>query len=322
MNAVDPFEGMRQYGEEVKRTATLLTMAQVAIYPIAAEGLVSSPTYETGAAKIGSTRVLSNGPTFSDDSERNADHLTMDLLAEDTGGKAFYDTNGLDEALARAIKYGSRYYTMAYTPTNRKMDGHYRRIQLRLSGGDYKVAYRRGYYADNAKDAKKEAPGDPLVPFMQRGLPDFSQILYKVRVAPTNPQPLLEAARAGDKPDLKEPCTRYAVDFAVAVGDVAFDTTADGQRTAHVEVMVIVYDRDGKPLNAVTRTHELVLNPQSYTVAQGTGLQLHFEIDVPNGALSNHNIYLHTGIYDVRANSVGTLEVPMHPVTNAAATAR
>ena len=29
------------------------------------------------------------------------------LLAEDSGGKAFYNTNGLEEALARAINYGS-----------------------------------------------------------------------------------------------------------------------------------------------------------------------------------------------------------------------
>ena len=76
--------------------------------------------------------------------DRNADHQTMEALAEDSGGKAFYDTNGLKEALARAIEYGSHYYTLAYMPTDKRMDGKYRRIQLKLSGGDYKVAYRRG----------------------------------------------------------------------------------------------------------------------------------------------------------------------------------
>ena len=48
------------------------------------------------------------------------------------------------------------------------MDGRYRRIQLKLSAGKYKVAYRRGYYADNAKDvkAKHEQPGDQFLPLM------------------------------------------------------------------------------------------------------------------------------------------------------------
>ncbi len=320
-DAVDPFEGVRQYGGAAQRTATLLTMAQVAIYPIAAEGLVSASAYETSAAKIGSTRLSSSIPTFPDDTDRNAGHLSMELLAEASGGKAFYDTNGLEEALARAINYGSHYYRLAYTPANQKKDGRYRRIQLRLTGGDYKVAYRRGYYADSAKDANKEKPGDPLLPFMQRGLPDFSQILYKVRVSPTNPQPSHEA-HAGDNPDLKGPSTRYGVDFAVAVDDLSFETKTDGQRTADVEAMLIVYDREGKPLNAVTRRQELVLNPQSYAAAQAAGLQLRFEIDVPNDLLGKNDIYLHTGIYDIRASNAGTLEIPLHHVTAATLTAK
>jgi hypothetical protein len=112
----------------------------------------------------------------------------METLAEDTGGKAFYDTNGLNDALARAVNYGSHYYTLAYTPTDKKMDGRYRRIQVKLSG-KYKFYYRRGYYADNAKrDKAKEQPSDPLKPLMTRGLPDFAQILYKIRVTRSNSQ--------------------------------------------------------------------------------------------------------------------------------------
>ena len=321
-NAADPFERVRQYGGAAQRTATLLTAAQVAIYPIAADGLVSGAAYETSAAKIGSTRLSSGSPTFPDDTGQNADHVSMELLAEDTGGKAFYDTNGVEEALARAINYGSHYYRLAYTPANQKRDGRYRRIRLKLSGGDYKVAYRRGYYADNIKDANKEQPGDPLLPLIQRGLPDISQILYKLRVSPTNPQPSHEAAYAGDNPDLKGPRTRYGVDFAVTVGDLAFETTTDGLRTANVEVMLIVYDHEGKPLNAVTRRNELVLNPQNYAAAQAAGLQLHFDIDVPDDVLDKNEVYLHTGIYDVRASNAGTLEVPLHRVTAATGTAK
>jgi VWFA-related protein len=317
LNAAEPFQSLRQYGGEVHRTATLLTVAQVAIYPIAAEGLVSGARYEANATKIGETRALGMTPDLSDTRDRNSDHLSMEVLAEDTGGKAFYDTNGLKEAMARAIDYGTHYYTLAYTPTDTKMDGKYRRIQLMLSAGKYKVAYRRGYYADNAKDAhaRKEPPGDPLMPLMKRGLPDFSQVLYKVKVTPSNPQPPPDAARIGDNTELKGPCTRYTVDFAVAVDDLAFETATDGLRSATVEVMLIVYDRDSKPLNAVVRKHELSLKPQAYAAARATGLQLHFEIDVPTDTLTMNNAYLRTGIYDLRASNAGTLEVPLHPVT-------
>ena len=320
LNAAEPFQSVRQYGGEVQRTATLLTVAQVAIYPIAAEGLVSDSGYEANASRIGETRLsqMNQGPL--DTRDRNANNLSMEVLAEDTGGKAFYNTNGLKDALARAIDYGSHYYTLAYTPTDKKMDGRYRRIQLKLTAGKYKIAYRRGYYADNAKEinAKNEQPGDPLLPLMKRGLPDFSQILYKVRVTPSNPQPLPDAARVGDNPELKGPSTRYGVDFAVAVDDLAFETTTDGLRNSTLEVMLIAYDRDGKPLNSVVRRRELSLKPQTYAAAQAAGLQLHFEIDVPTDSLARNNVYLHAGIYDVRTSNAGTLEVPLHLVTAAA----
>jgi hypothetical protein len=245
LNAAEPFQSVRQYGGEVQRTATLLTMAQVAIYPIAAEGLVNDAIYEANANRVSQSRALGSGPNFGDSGSRNANYASMETLAEDTGGKAFYDTNGLNDALARAVNYGSHYYTLAYTPTDKKMDGRYRRIQVKLSG-KYKFYYRRGYYADNAKhDKVKEQPSDPLKPLMTRGLPDFAQILYKVRVTRSNPQPGPETARIGDNTELKAPFTRYSAEFAIAIDDLAFETTSDGLRRGNIEVMLVAYDREG-----------------------------------------------------------------------------
>ncbi|MGO9564827.1 MAG: hypothetical protein ACLPPV_19465 [Candidatus Korobacteraceae bacterium] len=41
-------------------------------------------------------------------------------------------------------------YNLGYTPTNTKLDGSYRKIQIKEKG-DYKVQARQGYYAA-AKD--------------------------------------------------------------------------------------------------------------------------------------------------------------------------
>lgn len=48
-------------------------------------------------------------------------------------------TNGLDEALAHAIRDGSRYYTLDYVPTNKEMNGRYRRINVKLTHRHYKT---------------------------------------------------------------------------------------------------------------------------------------------------------------------------------------
>ena len=38
-------------------------------------------------------------------------------------------------------------YNIGYSPTNNKLDGTYRKIQIKAKGGEYKVQARQGYYA-------------------------------------------------------------------------------------------------------------------------------------------------------------------------------
>jgi hypothetical protein len=78
---------VRQYEEEMRKTANLLTAAQVAIYPIVAEGLVSDSLYEANAAKIGQTRASQMNQDLSDTRDRNSNYFGMEVLAEGTGAK-------------------------------------------------------------------------------------------------------------------------------------------------------------------------------------------------------------------------------------------
>jgi VWFA-related protein len=313
----EAFDAVRMYEEEMRKTANLLAAAQVAIYPIAAEGLVSDALYEANGAKIGQTRASQMNQDLSDTRDRNSNYFSMEVLAENTGGKAFYNTNELKDALARAINYGSHYYTLTYTPTEKK-DGKYRRIQVKLSEGRYKLAYRRGYYADsaqNAKAKKEQQVTDPLLPLMKRGLPDFSQFIYKIRVVSSSSPPAPEAAHAGENMNSKGPFTRYSVDFAVLVDDLKLETTPDVVRIGNIEVALVAYDRDGNALNLVVGKPEISLKPQTYAAAQMAGVQLHYEIDVPKGALTKDDVFLRAGIYDLRSSNVGTVEIPLHVAT-------
>ncbi len=324
LKAADAFEAVREYRGQTQKTADLLALAQVAIYPIAAEGVVWDTEYEADASEISRTRASSAAPHLSNAARLNFSHFTMEVLAENSGGKAFYDTNGLTDALARAVNYGSHYYTLAYTTSNRKLDGGYRRIQVKLSPGNYKLAYRRGYYADDPSDAKarKGQKTDVLMPLMTRGLPEMAQILYKVRVAPSEPQPAPAAPPAGDNKEMKRPYTRYGVDFAVDVDDLHFEPSADGVRSGDIEIMLVVYDQVGKSLNFLIRKRAIDLKPEVFAAAQKVGLQLHYDIDVPQGGLSNARLYLRTGICNLRTADVGTLEVPLEAVTAAEAPAK
>lgn len=313
----DPFGGEKSYQEEIRKTADLLAAAQIAIYPIGAEGLMADQTFQVSGSEISQQRgsiQLQDQMQISREQawDRDASHSAMEQIAKETGGQAFYNANGLAAAMQRAIHNGERYYSITYSPANTVMDGKYRRIRVRLTNAKHTLSYRRGYFADDlsATLAAGQRPDfDPLMQLMGRNLPDYTQIVYKVLVQPTKTQPAPEAPRAGTNSDLKGPVTRYGVDFAVAVGDMHLDPSPDGSRKGILEVMLVAYDQEGAPVNLVMTKGEIKMQPKDYEAAQRGGLQIHKEIDVPRDA----QVYLRTGIYDFKSSSCGTLGMLLRP---------
>ncbi len=78
----------------------------------------------------------------------------MRKLAEETGGRVI-EVGNKQEKVRQAFDQIQNelrsQYNIGYTPTNNKLDGSYRKIQLKAKGGDLKVQARQGYYA-MAKD--------------------------------------------------------------------------------------------------------------------------------------------------------------------------
>lgn len=69
--------------------------------------------------------------------------------AEETGGRVITVGRAQDTAEAfREIAEELRtQYLLGYTPTERRRDGSYRKIQVRARHGEYRIQARRGYYA-------------------------------------------------------------------------------------------------------------------------------------------------------------------------------
>jgi VWFA-related protein len=281
-----------------RQTADLLSASKVSIYPVSAEGLSPDATYNS---------EYEQGPSVAEENNRRAaNQMAMEEIAKDTGGRAFYNMNGLSDVVSRIVSDGKRYYTLAYTPANRKMDGSFRSIQVKLSDPNYRLAYRRGYYAEELKAVKprdRVLPEDPLLRLMSFGLPDVAQILYKVRVLKAADP---ESRSAHNEAEAKASWARYGVDFAIPPDDLSFETTSDGIHRATVEVMLVAYDRIGRPLNLSVASSEMSLPGNVFAEAQRIGIQVHREIDAPNGG-----IYLRTGVYDLGSGKAGTLGIPL-----------
>jgi hypothetical protein len=123
------------------------------------------------------------------------------------------------------------------------------------------VSYRRGYFARDTGfagwradvDARKQAinklaaqnPGavDPLLPFMDLGMPQSEQILYMVKIQPMAPK---ADAAAPEQTGAKRSRASYSVDFAIDLKDLDLKLDSDGLHKGMLNISLIAYDRYGK----------------------------------------------------------------------------
>jgi len=299
--------GMLQLGnpavdDEIRQTLADLANERAAIYTISPRG-------------VGSGFI----ETVDDPKDRDSDQLNAELLAEQSGGRAFASTNAISDVIEEITSNSSHFYTLSYTPENKKMDGSWHKIEVNVAGGNYKLSYRRGYFAiDSGRHGRNRNIGEEraredavsarsssaaLLPFMGLGMPQTEEILYKVRIVPS---PVAEKSRK------KNESCRYGVDFAVDSNDVNLKPEANGNRRGSLVVSMMIYDRYGNLVSHQEHLAALNFKPDAYAALQGSGVALHADIATPKG-----NYWLRTGIYDESTRKVGTLEIPLAEVTPA-----
>jgi VWFA-related protein len=90
-------------------------------------------------------------------------------LAENTDGIAIVDTNDLSSGLRRIVDDVSAFYLLGYYSTNTRLDGRFRRIEVRTTRKNLRIKARRGYVAPvppSEKDGRPSAAGRaaPAIP--------------------------------------------------------------------------------------------------------------------------------------------------------------
>ncbi len=291
------------FGSEVRTTTGLLAAARVAVYPVSAAGISNdSWTQASNTAENSSIDGMTQ-QSARDQNARAANIAAMEQIATDTGGRAMYSTNDLGKAAADAMQNGAHYYTLAYTPSTLQPDGSYHRIEVKLTGHNEKLEYRRGYFADSG--AAPTASADPLISLLRDGLPSATQIIYRVRALPALPQPVAGAPVSGGNRNLSGPRTRYLVDLTVPTDGLDLASRPDGSRSGNIELALVAYDPSGKAVNWTGGATAIDLTPASFAAAQKSGIPLRLQLDLPDEPLR-----LATGVYDLRSSKVGTLEIP------------
>jgi VWFA-related protein len=320
-NQTDAYRGMRDYGETVRKTAQRLALARVAVYPIDARGLFQNSVFGSDNGPESKFRN-SNYRTENVDREFmniTSEHDTMDDIAQQTGGKAIYNSNDLKGALAQAIDNGSHYYTLAYDPPAPTKRGGFRKIEVKVDQPGYQLLYRRGYLSPEASAPAAEHDSKAKETFqtaMAPGVPPASEILFRVQPVAEEHQPSATDKEKGDNPQVQKPTVRYVISYTADINAIHLTATDDGIRHGSLLSMVIAYDQQGKALNSTLYALKIDLEPKVYAELQRTGMPFYQELDIPLG-----EVVLRTGIYDPGSGKMGSLEFPITIKPAAAATA-
>jgi hypothetical protein len=312
-----PFKAMRDYSDQIRATSELLAAARVAVYPVDARGLMVPSYLASYRASGGLTNGMGRSAMAMNDlrfmRQLGNEQATMGQIAEQTGGQEYINTNGLKEAAASAVENGSTYYAIGYVPTAKKLDGQFHNIRSRLDGGNYKLSYRKGYYADPPDKASAHNPGaaNPITAAIEHGAPATSQIQFQARVLPPG-DPLLQGMRLPEGPagelaaGLKAPVHRYVVDLRIDARTLIYADAPDGAKQATVAFALMAYDEDGKRLNYLDRSLRMTFNAEHFAGILARGLPAHLTLDLPV-----RRQYLRVAVYDFAAGRAGSLEVPV-----------
>jgi VWFA-related protein len=259
--------GMSQSGQdnqvELRRTVDRANRANVSIYAADMRGLQA--LVPGGDATQGSRRgtsVFSGATVNNQFTQASATQETLTTMAEDTGGRAFFDSNSFGQVFDKIVNDTSAYYVLGYSSTNPARDGRFRRIKVKLKRQDLKLEYRSGYYAPrdfahSTKDDREQQLTDQLASDLSAT--DLSAYISTAYF------------RVGDN--------RYFVPLSVVMPGYQIPITKTTPKDkATVDVLGIVRDQQKRPVARIRDTVRLSVDGadelKKKTVQYETGFEM------------------------------------------------
>ena len=280
-------------------------------------GDIANPVAPGVLPSVSNSRIIQEEYAFS----TGEDNLSLEAVAEATGGTAYYNTNDLAGAVSKAVEKGANYYTLSYIPPGKKYDYGHHTIKVAVDQPGLHLVYRNTYDAIDPATIKPppgltlattmpEAYAGDIRAAMSRSMPTSTQILFTVEVDPTTTPakptdpPVLGAIDAKLK---DKPLSRYDILYAVPARQLAFADSPDGAtHKLSLDFDIAAYDGEGKLVTSLSQTisHTLTTD-ETQQLAKGP-FRFFQQIDLPSGL---H--FLRIGVRDGTSNKIGTVEIPL-----------
>lgn len=295
---------VKNYQGEINHASDLLANAQVAVYPVDVAAVGNRDVYSSmsntdsngnylGNSARGAVRSGIGGSAQASEISNASEtamnsHSTMNSVAEQTGGKAFYNTNDLNRAIRDSMEDGSTYYTLGYYPENKDWDGRFRRISAKVNRPGVKLHYRQGFYAVEPKEYAKQ---DPKIMAMDMGSaldinnPISTALPFQAIVLPPS-------AQNGNK---------VQINYGVDPHSIGFEPKEDGLQHASVDCGVRAYSKTGESIKIQGNTFNAALAPEQYQKVMKAIFPCNQTLELPPG-----EYLLRLAVRDTNNGLIGT----------------
>jgi VWFA-related protein len=273
-------EARRLHGGEIKEAEFELASAGIAIYPVDLTGLMSG--MESSANRGGS---VYNDTALSDRagsamSNQQANQGTMEEVAAETGGKAYKNQNEIKDGISLAVADEKASYTLGYYPENKKWDGKFRGLKVKLDHGDTQIRYRKGFFAVDPGLEKKVNFEPDVAAALQFGAP-ATQIAFWAQTKNTDPG-------------------KVRVVFLVDAHTLSAED-AGGNKRINVNFYAALYDGNGKNLTTRSMKVDKAFDAPTYQQLLAKGVMAPIDIDLPAGTRE-----VRVAVLDNRTGYIGT----------------
>ena len=288
----EDFDVYRSYGDRVRAATNLLSDAQVAIYTVDARGLtgnaISDPS-DTGRDAYGRMALTVDAHMNANSKETFERFNKEDSLikvAEETGGRAFLNTNDFDRAIVESVHDSSTFYEIGYYPTHKQWDGKFHTIKVKVAGHGLVVRHRRGYYATDPQKWRKSGEGE-MKAALEKDIVSTGVLFYARAMPPSG------------NADVK-------VEFQVDPHTITCEEQSEKLHECSLEFQIQAFTPEGKLVKAEVQQAEAPLKPETYDRFQKSGLLMPVSITLAPG-----QYILHLGVRDNRTGQFGTSELPL-----------
>jgi VWFA-related protein len=284
----NPQIDQRVFSDEVSETVRAVNDANMAIYPVDARGLMTSPQFSAesrGNARPG--RAPKAPPMVGVKNQQ-----TMEELASRTGGHAYYNSNDLAKAIHNAVDDSRVTYMLGFYPVDESFDGKFHKIEVQMvERKGVHLRYRKGFFdlpelPQDEKARKTELADAAWSPLDASGI----GIAAKIVESKTKPGSL-------------------EVVLAIDSTQVSLQQQAE-HWIGRLDVLFIQRDNGGNQYNGLDDTINLNLSADSYQKFMKNGFVYAKMVD-----RSDRAKVIRIVVRDSASGAIGSITVPLAKIS-------